>query len=200
MRCSTEGSTGVVLSDFRKVDRPGACIVEPGAIAGILGDVYAPSVVLGIWLSEECGVGWRGRVTACALGYCEFLYYGGSRSSPKLAELSSSYAGPVSWSVWAAGKIVASEGGVWLYESSMTWAQASNLDLVARSHSMFVMLHGIMGFQPLDFPIPPIAAHATARRWPSGVSCIPIPSIATLPSPLGGLLGYSATKHASPLA
>lgn len=24
MRCSTEGSTGVLLSDFRKVERPGA--------------------------------------------------------------------------------------------------------------------------------------------------------------------------------
>jgi hypothetical protein len=32
IRCSTEGSTGVVLSDLRNVDRPGACVVAPCAI------------------------------------------------------------------------------------------------------------------------------------------------------------------------
>jgi hypothetical protein len=32
MRCSTEGSTGVDLSDFRNVDRPGACITVDWAI------------------------------------------------------------------------------------------------------------------------------------------------------------------------
>jgi hypothetical protein len=29
IRCSTEGSTGVVLRDLRNVDRPGACMVAP---------------------------------------------------------------------------------------------------------------------------------------------------------------------------
>jgi hypothetical protein len=29
MRCSTEGSTGVVLRDLRNVDSPGACMVAP---------------------------------------------------------------------------------------------------------------------------------------------------------------------------
>lgn len=32
MRCSTEGSTGVLLSDLRKVERPGAWIVAPWAM------------------------------------------------------------------------------------------------------------------------------------------------------------------------
>lgn len=32
MRCSTEGSTGVVLSDLRNVERPGACIAAPCAM------------------------------------------------------------------------------------------------------------------------------------------------------------------------
>jgi hypothetical protein len=34
IRCSTDGSTGVVLSDLRNVERPGACIVAPWAILG----------------------------------------------------------------------------------------------------------------------------------------------------------------------
>ena len=37
MRCSTEGSTGVVLRDLRKVDRPGAWIFAPWAILGFPG-------------------------------------------------------------------------------------------------------------------------------------------------------------------
>ena len=32
IRCSTEGSTGVVLRDLRKLDRPGVCMVAPGAM------------------------------------------------------------------------------------------------------------------------------------------------------------------------
>lgn len=35
IKCSTEGSTGVVLSDLRNVDRPGACVAAPCAMAGL---------------------------------------------------------------------------------------------------------------------------------------------------------------------
>lgn len=35
IKCSTEGSTGVVLSDLRNVDRPGACIVAPWAMSWV---------------------------------------------------------------------------------------------------------------------------------------------------------------------
>jgi hypothetical protein len=42
MRCSTEGSTGVVFSDLRNVDKPGACMVAPWAIMNLPGRPSVP--------------------------------------------------------------------------------------------------------------------------------------------------------------
>lgn len=69
IRCSTEGSTGVVLSDLRKVDRPGAWGVAPWAIVWR----FLPQSVLLIDVKEVqqgravCGRG-RGLVLAALEG------------------------------------------------------------------------------------------------------------------------------------
>lgn len=54
IRCSTEGSTGVVLSDLRNVDRPGACIAAPCAmLRGCVGVGLPDYFLVGITV---CGV------------------------------------------------------------------------------------------------------------------------------------------------
>lgn len=60
MRCSTEGSEVLDLSDFRKVDKPGACIVAPCAML----QLYETGLggPRNIYLAE-CGV--EGLLSAC---------------------------------------------------------------------------------------------------------------------------------------
>ena len=69
MKCSTEGSTGVVLSDLRNVDRPGACIAAPWAMLGVWG------VLL---ISREGSVWGRGVVVSLQLVwiYCSPMFLG----------------------------------------------------------------------------------------------------------------------------
>lgn len=72
IRCSTEGSTGVVFSDLRNVDSPGAWIVEPWAIVGVF--EYA-SLREALITRRTCkwNVGWWGRSFVFVYVYAKYL-------------------------------------------------------------------------------------------------------------------------------
>ncbi|KAH8625403.1 hypothetical protein IG631_19282 [Alternaria alternata] len=88
MKCSTEASTGVLFSDLRYVDSPGACIVAP-CMVGICAKAKAQAKVARFQTGYRGYVGWwgcRGLMTLVVAGQVRggvFWPVGGCAAGPK---------------------------------------------------------------------------------------------------------------------